>query len=102
MEDRNKLQDEIEKVKVEVKGMSHKCDNCVKLSGQVDSFSEQNKSFLTELDSVKEKNMFLRNNEYYYQNKIKELEKERSEIKAELIKQLHVIDLRVFIPNTSG
>ena len=58
LEDRNKLQDEIEKVKKEVKGMSDKCDNCAKLS-------EQNIVLIKELDSVKEQNMFLKKNEAY-------------------------------------
>jgi len=45
------------------------------------------------VDSVKEQNMFLKNNEECHNKRIKEIEKERSEIKAKLIKQLHVIDL---------
>ena len=37
--------------------------------------------------------MFLKNNEAYHNRRIKELEKERSSINAELIKQLHVVDM---------
>ena len=73
--------------------VSHSCSNCTVLQVKVDTLSEQNKALISELDKVKEQNLFLKNNEAYHNRRIKELEKERSLIKSELIKQLNVVDL---------